>query len=467
MPENASLNVKIMSEVDMGSLTKSLNQAKKQVEKALGQVDVGAGDSGGGGGKKGGGGKAGGGGIANALGGIMKMLGGISIAVMVVAAISKVFEPVVKIIKLIFRVLAEFLRPIADIAIILLMPILMILKPILKAFQTLMAPVRAAAFAAMKEGGRAMAAGDMSGALKMFGVAAATMIGGLLTIVMSMALQNTITMMGEIAKLLLKGVLEIFRPILEWFKVDVDAAKMSVDVTIDNLVTGANEKISEVRDKMLTAITDFAEKETEAQKLINDAYDESQAKLEETIDGNITYLDGTIGTEVANIENLVTDGTGTIWDGTEQCLLNISQSIEEEKKTWLDYVGDFFKGIGNFLSNLNPFSKKNREEGEKYAPKQFDTSNPFGKEENMSRMNDFLIPPGGKPIGIAPGDTIFGMRGGNSPAAGGGGGGGGGGSSPNITVNITSPLSNPSEMRNIANQIAQATDQATRRRVSY
>lgn len=171
---------------------------------------------------------------------------GIGAILEVVGKILSNFKGLMNLAGTVIKVLVEFLRPIADVIMLLLMPILQILKPILIVVRQIMAPFRQIAFNLSKEGAQALREGDQGKAAGLFGLSIAESLLGVQAVFSFLTagiIEQLTTLGGETLKLLTSAIGNLFRPLLEFFGINVDKAIIGINNFIDNGIKGVNDAI--------------------------------------------------------------------------------------------------------------------------------------------------------------------------------------------------------------------------------
>jgi hypothetical protein len=156
------------------------------------------------------------------------------------------FKNLTQLTSTIIKVVLEFLRPIADVVMLLLMPVLQILKPILVVVRQIMAPFRQIAFQLSREGAKALGEGDTAKAAGLFGLSIQQGLLGVQAVfgfLTTGILEQLSTLGGEVLKLLTTVIGNLFRPILEFFGVNVDKTIQDINSFIDSGIKTMNDAV--------------------------------------------------------------------------------------------------------------------------------------------------------------------------------------------------------------------------------
>lgn len=156
------------------------------------------------------------------------------------------FKSLMNLVSVVVKVVVEFLRPIADVIMLLLLPVLQILKPILVVVRQIMAPFRQIAFKLSKEGAAALREGDTGKAAGLFGLSITQSVLGLNAVVAFLTagiIEQLTTLSGEVLKLTTELLGNLFRPLLEFFGVNVDQSIQDINSFIDSGIKNVNDAI--------------------------------------------------------------------------------------------------------------------------------------------------------------------------------------------------------------------------------
>jgi len=211
--------------------------------------------------------KGGGGSGGSLISGMAKLVGIGSIALelfkMASSAIDTIFKPVKTILNSIFKLVSQLLRPIADVLILILQPILLFIKPIIKVFNDIMRPFRTLAYSLMKQGGEV---GGAAG-LALQQLAMTTIMTGLVNALMGVFAElmkqsfNMVALLIE--QIVLFPLLELMRPMLEFFGANVDEIKNNIHNSILNaqqvVSTSLDETMGLIQSKSLQGILEIAD----------------------------------------------------------------------------------------------------------------------------------------------------------------------------------------------------------------
>lgn len=160
---------------------------------------------------------------------------GIGTLIAAVLQIVRQFKAMTSLVGAVIKMMVELLRPIEIVIVTLLLPILQILRPILNVVRQIMQPFRQLALSLARQAGQALREGDNEAFAGLTILSVQAGLLGIQAVILGLLqplLESVIDLQANVLSGVIGAIGELFRPILEFFGVNVDNAVLFAQTKI-------------------------------------------------------------------------------------------------------------------------------------------------------------------------------------------------------------------------------------------